>query len=182
MKKVVRFEDLFQEGLESLYDAEKQIVAALPKMIAASSSEELAAAFESHLDATKQQVARLETIFEKMSEQPTGRECEGMQGLLRDGEKLLTEMEKSPTLDVALTAAGRKVEHWEIAAYGSVCALAEMLGQQDALELLQESLEEESEADEALTETADAILNGDATIDEEEIEGEDADEEAEKEV
>src|SRR4051794_26685415 len=119
MKKDAKFEDLFEEALETIYDAEGQIVAALPKMMAACSSEELAGAFAGHLEVTKKQVARLETIFENMGEEPRSRDCEAMQGLLKEGERHIAEMEKSATLDVALAVAGRKVEHFEIVAYES---------------------------------------------------------------
>src|SRR5579872_5033072 len=138
MKKDAKFEDLFQEELEDLYDAEKQIVAALPKMIAASSSEELSAALTSHLEETKQQVTRLETIFESTSQEPGGRQCKGMQGLLAEGEKTVSELERSPVLDVAIIGAARRVEHYEIVAYNALNGLAEVLGRQDACELLQE--------------------------------------------
>jgi ferritin-like metal-binding protein YciE len=164
MKKEAKFEDLFQRGIESLYDAEKQIVEALPKMAAASFSEELAGAFEAHLQETRQHVVRLETIFEQMSEQPKDRTSQAMRALLTEGEDLIAEIEKSPALDVALAGAARKVEHWEIAAYESLGTLAEVLGLQQIVELLQESLEEEGQADDALADTADAILAGDAGV------------------
>src|SRR5579863_6459985 len=134
MKKEAKFEYLFQEELEDLYDAEQQIVAALPKVIAASSSEELSAALESHLEETREQVKRLESIFEKMSQQPGGRECKGVTGLLAEGESLIQELAKSPVLDIALAGAARKVEHYEIAAYSATYGLAEMLGRQEVCE------------------------------------------------
>lgn len=179
MKREAKFEDLFQHGLETLYDAEGRIVAALPKMMAACSSQELAGAFAAHLEQTRLQVKRLEKIFEQMGEDPRGRESEGLNGLLIDGENLISEMEKSVTLDVALAAGARKVEHWEMVAYESVSSIAEMLGQQEAVELFQETLDEESEADDNLNEIAAAILNGDSLGDEEE---EDDEEEVESEV
>ncbi len=173
-KSEAKFEDLFREGLEDLHDAEKQIVTALPKMVAAASSEELAEALQDHLDQTKEQVRRLERIFEQMSEQPGGRECQGMKGLLAEGEKLIAEHAKSPVLDVALIDAGQKVEHYEIAAYTNMCALAEMLGQQEAFELLEETLEEEKDANEALAEISDSLLGGETGEDmEEDVEAED---------
>ncbi|MCU1233244.1 MAG: hypothetical protein JWP63_1211 [Candidatus Solibacter sp.] len=170
MKKDTKFEDLFERGLETLYEAETQILAALPKMMAAASSEELAGAFSSHLEETRQHVSRLETIFEQMGEEPRGRESEGLRGLLADGDTIIADMEKSSTLDVGLATGARKVEHWEMVAYESMCAMAEMLGQHDAFDLLQETLEEENEADETLAQMVESILIGDTTEEEEEIE------------
>ncbi len=175
--KEAKFEDLFQEQLQDLYNAEKQIVTALPKMIAASSSAELAAAFQEHLQQTQEQVKRLERVFEGMGEQPNGKTCEGMQGLLQEGEKIIGEIAKSEVLDAGLIAAAQKVEHYEISAYGTARAMAEMLGQADAAELLEETLEEEKETDERLTEIAEGILMGDAAAEEEDVEEEEVEEE-----
>lgn len=161
MKKAAKFEDLFQEGLEDLYDAERQIVAALPKMIAAASSEQLGAALEAHLEATKQHVSRLESIFESVAQDPGSRECRPMQALLDAGATLIGESEKSMVLDAGIVAAAQKVEHYEMAGYRTVCALAEMLGQQQAFDLLDRTLEEEEEIDQLLTDLGDAILSGD---------------------
>jgi ferritin-like metal-binding protein YciE len=161
MKKEAKFEDLFQMGLEDLYDAEKQIVAALPNMIAAASSEELGAALEEHLEATKLHVSRLETIFESIAEDAGNRECRPMQALLDAGATLIGALEKSAVLDAGIIAAAQKVEHYEMAGYRAVCTLAEMLGQQDAFDLLDQTLEEEEDADQALTDLGDAILSGD---------------------
>ncbi len=180
--KEAKFEDLFREELADLYDAENQIVKALPKMIAASSSEDLAEALQAHLDETKEQVKRLERVFETMGEQPGGRQCEGMQGLLSESEKIMAEMEKSPVLDAGMIAAAQKVEHYEISAYGSARAMAEMLGQQDVVELLQETLDEEIAADETLTDIAEDILTGGAEYEEEEAGEEDLEEEEEEEA
>lgn len=179
MKQEIKFEDLFQETLADLYDAEKQIVAALPKIIAASSSEALSTALEQHLEETKEQVTRLDNIFERIAAQPDAAECKVMQAMLAEGEKLISEYGKSPALDVALVAAARKVEHYEIAGYTAASALAEVLGQQDAFDLLEETLEEETEADATLAEVAESILSGDAGEEEEIIE---EDEEEEEEV
>jgi ferritin-like metal-binding protein YciE len=159
MKKDAKFEGLFQEGLEDLYDAEKQIAAALPKLIAASSSEELSGALSSHLEETKEHVSRLETIFERTAQEPSGKLCRPMEALLSEGERLISELQKSRVLDTALIAAARKVEHFEIAGYTSLSGIAEMLGQQDAFELLQTILEEETEADAGLGELSEIILS-----------------------
>jgi len=180
MKKETKFEDLFEQGLETLYEAETQIAAALPKMMAAASSEELAGAFASHLEVTRQQITRLESIFEQLGEEPRGRESEGLRGILADAETLISDMEKSSTLDVGLAFGARKVEHWEMMAYESMCGVAEMLGQHDALELLQETLEEENDTDETLAQLADSILTGDDMGDEEEFEEEEEETEVEE--
>jgi ferritin-like metal-binding protein YciE len=181
MKKTARFEDLFQEGLADLYDAEKQIVAALPKMIAASSSEALSGDLAAHLGETKTHVSRLETIFEKIAADPGGGACHSMEALLGECERVIDELEKSPVLDLALIAAARKVEHYEIAGYSMATRLAEILGQQDVFDRLEETLEEEIEADEALEELAETILDGDTVTVEDDEEEKDFDEEEEEE-
>jgi ferritin-like metal-binding protein YciE len=163
----MNYEDLFQQGIEELYGAESQLVKALPKMMAAASSEDLASAFATHLEETKGQLVRLENIFEQMGGDAKGRDSEALRGLLSDGEKLIADIGKSPALDVALAAAARKVEHWEMVGYETVSAIAEMLGQQDTVELLQETLTEESAADETFADIMDAILDGD--VEEEEV-------------
>ncbi|SRR5581483_8216322 len=180
--KDAKFEDLFHKEIEDLYDAEKQIITALPKMIAASSSAELASAFEEHLQQTREQAKRLEQIFEEMGEPSSGKTCEGMQGLLQEGEKLINEVNKSAVLDAALIAAAQKVEHYEISSYGTARAMAIMLGQEGPAELLEETLEEEKETDERLTEIAESIMTGeygaaDEEDEEEEIEEEEIEEE-----
>src|SRR5439155_15726568 len=133
-----------------------------------------------HLDETKNQVKRLDKIFESMGEEPTGHTCEGMQGLLREGEKILSKMEKSPVLDAGIIAAAQKVEHYEISGYGTARAMAEMLGQADTADLLQETLDEESAADDTLTEIAEEILTGEASGEGEDEEDEEFEEEDEE--
>jgi ferritin-like metal-binding protein YciE len=173
--KEAKFEDLLTKELNDLYDAERQILEALPKMKEAASSEELTEAFEQHLEQTREQVKRLDRIFSKMGEQPGGKQCEGMEGLLREGEKLIGEMEKSPVLDAALIAAAQKVEHYEISGYGTARTLATILGQNEAAELLEETLDEEKDTDETLTEIAEGIMGGESA-DEDEEEDEDIEE------
>ena len=169
--KEAKFDELFQQELEDLYDAEKQIVQALPKMAEAASSEELASAFQEHLEQTKEQVKRLDKVFKQIGVKPQGKTCEGMQGLLKEGEKMISEIPKSPVLDAALIGAAQKVEHYEISGYGTARTMAEMLGQQDAAELLEETLEEEKATDETLTEIAESIMSGeDSEMEEEEEE------------
>jgi ferritin-like metal-binding protein YciE len=178
MKKTTQFEDVFQEWLEDLYDAEKQIAAAMPKLIAAASSEELSEALTEHLEETKNHATRLDNVFEKISVEPGGRECKPIQALLAEAGRLISEFEKSPALDGALIAAARKIEHYEISGYTSASEVASMLGQQDAYDLLFDTLEEEVEAEEALGDIADALLSGDAVdeVDEEESDEEEDDE------
>jgi len=166
------FETLFQNTLEELYDAEKQITEALPKMIAACFSEDLSGALQSHLDETKEQVVRLESIFDKAGDGPHNRQSEGMRGLLSEGETAIETLERSAVRDVAIIMSARKVEHYEMAAYTSACAMAELLGQQEVFELLEDTLDEERQADESLAELAKAILSGDSVGRESERAGE----------
>jgi len=149
--KVESIEDLFLDELKDLYSAEKQITKALPKMVKAASTQELSAAFDSHLQETKGHVERLEEIFEKLGKRGTGKTCEGMKGVLEEGSEVIQEIEKGPVRDAALIAAAQRVEHYEIAGYGSVRSFAELLGKQDIVELLEETLQEEKAADEKLT-------------------------------
>jgi ferritin-like metal-binding protein YciE len=149
--KVESIEDLFLDELKDLYSAEKQITKALPKMVKAASTQELSAAFDSHLQETKGHVERLEEIFEKLGKRGTGKTCEGMKGVLEEGSEVIQEIEKGAVRDAALIAAAQRVEHYEIAGYGSVRSFAELLGKQDIVELLEETLQEEKAADEKLT-------------------------------
>jgi len=176
--KEAKFDELFKEELEDLYDAEKQIIQALPKMVEAASIEELKSAFQEHLEQTKEQVKRLDRVFKSIGQKPQGKTCEGMQGLLKEGEKIIAEIPKSPVLDAAIIGAAQKVEHYEISGYGTARTMAEMLGQQDAAELLEETLEEEKTTDENLTEIAETIMTGEDTDEEDEEEEEEIEEEA----
>ena len=166
------FESLFRQEIEDLYDAEQQILAALPRLADAASTGDLADAFREHLEETRMQVKRLDEIFKSLGAKPGGKPCEGMRGLIAEGEKLMAEIPKSPVLDVALAAAAQKVEHYEIAGYNMACSLAEMFGHDDAAELLVETLEEERDTDETLTEIAGCIMAGDDLDEEEEQEDE----------
>ena len=147
-------------------------------MAEAASNEELKSAFEEHLEQTKEQVKRLDRVFKAIGEKPQGKTCEGMQGLLKEGEKMIAEIPKSPVLDAAIIGAAQKVEHYEISGYGTARTMAEMLGQQDAAELLEETLEEEKATDETLTEIAESIMSGEDSDEEEEEEEEEIEEEA----
>ena len=149
--KVESIEDLFLDELKDLYSAEKQITKALPKLVKAASTEELSAAFDSHLQETKGHVERLEEIFQKLGKKGTGKTCEGMKGVLEEGAEVVQEIEKGPLRDAGLIAAAQRVEHYEIAGYGSVRAFAQLLGKADIVELLEQTLDEEKAADEKLT-------------------------------
>jgi ferritin-like metal-binding protein YciE len=150
-------DDLFMDVLKDTLDAERQITKALPKMAKAAESEELRAAFEEHLSVTEGQIERLETIFKNMDKAARGKHCPGMEGLLKEGSELIEKEDKGPALDAAMICAAQKVEHYEIAAYGSLVTYAKMLEMDDAVDLLTETLNEEKETDEALTTIASEI-------------------------
>jgi ferritin-like metal-binding protein YciE len=150
-------DDLFMDVLKDTLDAERQITKALPKMAKVVKSEELRAAFEEHLSVTETQIERLETIFKSMDKPARGKHCPGMEGLLKEGSELIEKEEPGPALDAALIGAAQKVEHYEIAAYGTLATYAKMLEMDDALELLVQTLEEEKQTDEALTGVASEI-------------------------
>jgi ferritin-like metal-binding protein YciE len=150
-------EELYVEQLRDLYNAENQLVKALPKMAKSARSEELREGFETHLEQTREHVSRLEQIFEALGESPKGRKCAGMEGLVKEGEEIIKEESASAALDAGLIAAAQRVEHYEIAGYGSVRAFAELLGEDEAVRLLQETLDEEKQADEKLTELSQDI-------------------------
>jgi ferritin-like metal-binding protein YciE len=147
-------EDLFLHELKDVLDAERQITKALPKLAKGAESEELKAAFEEHLSVTEEQIGRLETIFESLDKAARGKHCDGMAGLVEEGSKMLEEEEKGPARDAALIAGAQKVEHYEIAAYGTLVEWAKLLGMDDAVELLETTLAEEKETDEKLTTVA----------------------------
>jgi ferritin-like metal-binding protein YciE len=155
--KLESLQEIFVEELKDLYSAENQIIKALPKMIKAASSKELRAAFESHLLETKEHVKRLETIFEELEEKPKGKTCKGMEGLLKEGAELMEEDAEPEVLDVGLIAAAQRVEHYEIAGYGCVRTYAELLGHQEAVNLLEETLNEEKSADQKLSGIAEEV-------------------------
>jgi len=149
-------QELFVNELRDIYDAEKQLTKALPKMAKAAESDELRAAFEEHLEQTRGHVGRLEEVFKLLGIAARGKPCEGMKGLIEEGEEVMEEMEGT-TLDAALIASAQKVEHYEIATYGTLATFAEVLEMQQAKDLLGQTLEEEKEADEKLTAIASQI-------------------------
>jgi ferritin-like metal-binding protein YciE len=167
--KLKSLEDLFIEELKDIYYAEKHITKALPKMVKKASHPELAEAFEEHLEETENQIERLERIFEIIGRKPQAKRCEAMDGLLKEGKDIMSEDAEDSVRDAGLIVAAQKVEHYEIAAYGSLRTFAEKLGYEEAAELLQETLDEESAADEKLTEIAESSINEEAAEAEEAV-------------
>jgi len=151
--------DLYIEELKDLYSAENQILKALPKMAKKASSERLRAAFEEHLEVTRGQVERLDTIFGDLERSPRGKRCKGMAGLIEEGADLMGEEAEADIRDAALIGSAQKVEHYEIAAYGTVRTYAERLGLDKHSRLLQETLDEEGRSDHTLTEIAETSVN-----------------------
>ena len=157
MSKITNLRDVFVEQLKDLYNAEQQLVKALPKMAKAATSPDLAQGFEEHLEQTKGHVNRLEAIFKKLEEKPTGKKCKAMEGLIKEGAETIGEDASDAAKDAMLIAAAQRVEHYEIAGYGSVKTYADLLGEDEAAELLAETLQEEKDTDEKLTEAAETI-------------------------
>ena len=157
--KLDTLDDLFGHLLQDLYSAEKQITRALPKLVKAVEDPELADALESHLEETKGQVDRLEKIFEELDKSPGRKKCKGMEGLLEEGSELIEEEPEQVVLDAGLISAAQRVEHYEIAAYGTAVEWARILGYAKAEKLLQETLDEESAANEKLTMLAEEGIN-----------------------
>jgi ferritin-like metal-binding protein YciE len=159
-----RLEEFFHDELKDIYWAEKHIVSALPKMKKAATSTELQAAFEEHLGVTKTHVARLEKAFELLGAKAQAKKCEAMEGILKEGDSIVEDTKDgTATRDVGLIMAAQKVEHYEIATYGSLVQVAKTLGHDDIASLLTETLSEEKEADESLTEVAESHINYDAS-------------------
>jgi ferritin-like metal-binding protein YciE len=157
MSKINTLEDVFIEQLRDLYNAENQLIKALPKMAKAAHATELKEGFEHHLEQTKEHANRLEKIFEKLEKKPTGKTCKAMQGLVEEGAETIGEKATPEAKDAALIAAAQRVEHYEIAGYGSVRTYAKLLGHDQAAEALQITLNEEAETDKTLTKLAELI-------------------------
>lgn len=155
--KVNSLQELYVDELKDLYDAENQIIKALPKMIDAASSEELQNALTEHLEVTREQAKRIEQIFQNMGEKLKAEKCKGMEGVIREGAEILSEDMDENVKDAAIISAAQRVEHYEMAGYGTVRTWANLLGESEAEELLQETLDEEKEADEKLNELAEQI-------------------------
>jgi ferritin-like metal-binding protein YciE len=152
-----QLKELYVEELKDLYSAENQLVKAIPKMAKAATSEDLRAGFEEHLEQTKEHVARLERIFKALGESPKGKTCKGMQGLISEGSEMIEEDPEPEMLDAGLISAAQRVEHYEMAGYGCVATYAELLGENEAAQLLRTTLGEERETDEKLTELSKEI-------------------------
>ena len=150
-------QELYVEQLRDLYDAEQQIIKALPQMIKAATSDELKQALTEHLDVTKEQANRLETIFNNLGEKAKGEKCKGLQGVISEGNDTVEEIDNDDVRDAAIIGSAQRVEHYEIAGYGTARTFATLLEDDEASDLLQRSLDEEKEADEKLTEIAEAI-------------------------
>jgi len=145
---------LYIDELKDLYNAENQLVKALPKLARSTASDDLRQGFEDHLEQTQGHVERLQKIFQMLDEDPKGKKCKGMEGLIEEGSEVMEERHKGSLLDAALIGAAQRVEHYEIAAYGTARSFAELLGEADHVSLLSETLNEEKETDEKLTELA----------------------------
>ena len=165
--KLESLQELLVDELKDLYSAESQLVKALPKMAKAASSPELKAAFEEHLEETKGQVERLVTIFTQLDGSPKGKKCKAMEGLLEEGSEVIEAEGDDSVKDAALICAAQKVEHYEMAGYGCARTFATLLGLDEVADLLQETLDEEGNADKKLTELAETVINVEAAAAEE---------------
>jgi ferritin-like metal-binding protein YciE len=161
-KEPKNLDDLFHDTLKDIYFAEKRILATLPKMAKASQNEELKAAFEKHRIETEGQIERLEQVFAIIEEKPKGKTCAAIVGITDEGAEIMKEYKGSPALDAGLLAAAQAVEHYEISRYGTLRTWAEELGLDDAISLLQATLQEEKDTDEALTKIAETVVNQEA--------------------
>src|ERR1043165_229853 len=159
MAKEKTLRDLFHDTLKDIYFAEKKILTALPKMPKAAQSEDLKAAFEKHGGETEEHVSRLEQVFEAIDAKPQGKTCDAIMGIIEEGQEVMKEYKGMPALDAGLLAAAQAVEHYGISRYGTLKTWAQELGLDDAVKLLDETLEEEKATDEALTELAEGEVN-----------------------
>jgi ferritin-like metal-binding protein YciE len=155
--KLENLQQLFVTELRDLYDAENQITAALPKLIDAAHHTELKDALGEHLEVTKEQIARLDRIFQMLNEKATGETCKGMKGVIKEGDEIVSRGGDPSTIDAGIISAAQRVEHYEMAGYGTVRTYAELLGKNDIAQLLQQTLDEEEEADETLTNIAKTV-------------------------
>jgi ferritin-like metal-binding protein YciE len=151
--------DLYLHELKDIYNAENQILKALPKMIKSASNEKLKAAFEEHLEVTRAQVERLDGLFEKLDERAKGKTCKAMKGLIEEGKEMMEEKADPDVMDAGLIAAAQRIEHYEIAAYGTARTYAKMLGDEEAAKLLQKTLDEEGQTDKLLSKLAESVVN-----------------------
>lgn len=161
-KKQKTLNDLFYDGLKDLYYAEKKILRALPKMARGAQSDEVKQAFEKHRDETEAQVERLEQVFELIGKRAQGKTCPAIDGIIEEGQEILEEYKDMPAVDAGLVAAAQSVEHYEISRYGTLKRWAQMMGMNDAVKLLDQTLSEEFKTDETLTKVADKVANNEA--------------------
>jgi ferritin-like metal-binding protein YciE len=161
-KEPKQLDELFHDTLKDIYYAEKKILSALPKMAKAAQNEDLRAAFEKHKTETEGQIDRLEQVFALIEEKPQGKKCAAIEGILEEGQEITKEYKGSPALDAGLVSAAQAVEHYEIARYGTLRTWAEELGLNQAMKLLQQTLDQEEATDQALTELAEAVVNQEA--------------------
>jgi len=159
MAGIDSLDSLFEDELKDIYDAEKQITKALPRMIKKAGADELRTAFEEHLQQTEQQIERLEQVFEQLEMPARGKKCLGMQNLIKEGQEMMAEAENDDTRDALMIAAAQKIEHYEIAAYGTLRVWANLLGHTESAALFEETLEEEKETDQRLTAIAESFVN-----------------------
>lgn len=163
-EKMMNLEDLFQDVLKDLYDAEQQIVKAMPKMIEKAQSKELKQGFKDHLEVTHRQVQRIEQIFKELEMPAKGKHCKGMEGLIKEGEEVMKEPMEPQVLDAALIAAAQKIEHYEISGYGTARAYAQALGHQNIARMLDMTANEEGQTDKKLTALAEGHINAKAKM------------------
>src|SRR5712691_2907280 len=162
MMKLDSLKTLYIEELRDLYNAENQLLKALPKMAKKATTPELKEAFQTHLEETRAHVERLDQIFDKLGKKPTGKTCKAMKGLIEEGSEMMSEDGLDSVIDAGIIGAAQKVEHYEMASYGTVRTFASLLGEDEAEDLLQETLDEEGEADKKLTEIAESMVNEEA--------------------
>jgi ferritin-like metal-binding protein YciE len=155
--KLENLQQLFLKELRDLYDAEDQITDALPKLIDAARNPQLKTALQEHLDVTRQQISRLDQIFNMLGEKATGETCKGMKGVIKEGDEIVSAGGDPSTVDAGIISAAQRVEHYEMAGYGTVRTYAQLLGQEQMARLLQQTLDEEEEADEKLTQIANSV-------------------------
>ena len=161
-KEPKQLDELFHDTLRDIYYAEKKILSALPKMAKAAHNDDLRAAFEKHKTETEGQIDRLEQVFALIEEKPQGKKCAAIEGILEEGQEIIKEYKGSPALDAGLVSSAQAVEHYEIARYGTLRTWAEELGLNQAMKLLQQTLDQEEATDRALTELAEAVVNQEA--------------------
>jgi ferritin-like metal-binding protein YciE len=161
-KQPKKLDELFHDTLKDIYYAEKKILSALPKMAKAAQNEDLKAAFEKHEGETAEQVERLEQVFELIEEKPQGKKCPAIDGIVEEGQEIIKEYKGSPALDAGLLSAAQSVEHYEIARYGTLRTWAQEMGLDEAVSLLEQTLEEEKNTDETLTQLAETCVNAEA--------------------